>query len=84
MEAKVIAKSQQVNQTLKEYNMTLEDIQEFRSKRHLFYKVTYLEKTVEQKNREVDLLLKDADDFAKENEKLKLKVKLLSKKDELK
>src|SRR5690349_23351399 len=30
MEAEVIAKGQQVNQTLKEYNMTLQDIQEFR------------------------------------------------------
>jgi phenylalanyl-tRNA synthetase alpha subunit len=44
MEAEVIAKGQQVNQTLKEYNMTLQHIQEFRSKRHLFYKVSFLEK----------------------------------------
>ena len=47
MEAEVIAKEQQVNQTIKDYNITLKDIQEFRSKRHLFNQVTYLEKTVE-------------------------------------
>jgi hypothetical protein len=83
MEAEVIAKNQQVNQTLKKYNITLEDIQEFRLKRPLFNKVTYLEKMLEQKKREFDLLLKDADDFAKENDTLKQKLKLLSKKEEL-
>lgn len=84
MEAEVIAKNQEVNQTLKEYNTTLKDLQEFKSKRHLFYKVTYLEKMLEQKDREFKLALKDIDDFEQENEKLKLKVKLLSKKAELK
>lgn len=79
LEDKVIAKSQQVNQTLKECNITLDDIQEFRLKRHLFYKVTYLENMLEQKEREVKLALKEIDDFEQENEKLKLKLKLLSK-----
>jgi GGDEF domain-containing protein len=60
----------------------LKDLQEFKSKRHLFYKVTYLEKMLEQKNREFKLALKDIDDFEKENDKLKLKLKLLSKKEE--
>jgi hypothetical protein len=84
MEAEVIAKSQQVNQTLKEYNMTLQDIQEFKSKRHLFYKVSFLEKTVEQKKRELALALKELNEFDQKIEQLNLKLKLLSKKEELK
>ncbi|MGN6348344.1 MAG: hypothetical protein ACTHLL_01140 [Candidatus Nitrosocosmicus sp.] len=83
MEAEVIAKNQEVNQTLKQYNITLQDLQEFRLKRPLFYKVTYLQKMWEQKDREVKLALKDIDDFEQENEKLKLKLKLLSTKEEL-
>ncbi|MGN6622800.1 MAG: hypothetical protein ACTHKK_01490 [Candidatus Nitrosocosmicus sp.] len=83
MEAEVIAKNQEVNQTLKQYNITLRYLQEFKSKRHLYYKVTYLEKMREQKDREVKLALKDIDDFEQENEKLKLKLKLLSTKEEL-
>jgi hypothetical protein len=84
MEAEVIAKERQVSQTLLEHNITLKDIQEFRSKRPLFNKVTYLEKTVEQKKRELALAMKDIDDFEKENERLNLKLKLLSSKGEIK
>jgi regulator of replication initiation timing len=62
----------------------LKDIQEFRSKRALFNKVTYLEKTLEQKKRELALAMKDIDDFEKENERLNLKLKLLSSKGEIK
>ncbi len=79
MEAEVTTKEQQVNQILKEYKITLEEIQEFKSKGCLFYKVTYLEKMLEQRDKEVKLALKDIDDFAEENEKLKLKLKLLYK-----
>jgi hypothetical protein len=84
MEAEVIAKERQVSQTLLEYNITLKDIQEFRSKRALFNKVTYLEKTLEQKKRELAHAMKDIDDFEKENEQLNLKLKLLSNKGEIK
>jgi hypothetical protein len=84
MEAEVIAKEQQVDKTLKEYKITLEDLQEFRSKRHLFNKVSYLEKMFEQKKRDFEHAFKDLEDFAKENEQLNLKLKLLSKKEELK
>ena len=84
MESEVIAKEHQVSQTLKEYNITLKDIQEFRSKRHLFNQVTYLEKIVEQTKRELALALKDIDGLVEENERLNLKVKLLSNRKELK
>jgi phenylalanyl-tRNA synthetase alpha subunit len=84
MEAEVIAKAQQVNQTLKEYNITLKDLDEFRSKRHLFNRLTYLEKALEQKNREFDLAMKDIDELVEENEELTLKLKLLSNKGEIK
>jgi hypothetical protein len=84
MEAEVIAKAQQVNQTLKEYNITLKDLDEFRSKRPLFNRLTYLEKALEQKNREFDLAMKDIDELVEENEELTLKLKLLSNKGEIK
>ncbi|MGN6630144.1 MAG: hypothetical protein ACTHKJ_09785 [Candidatus Nitrosocosmicus sp.] len=84
MEAEVIAKEQQVNQTLKECSITLKDLQEFRSKRHLFYKVTYLEKMLELKDRDYKRAFKDLNDFAEKNEQLNLQLKLLSKKEELK
>jgi hypothetical protein len=82
MEAEVIAKAQQVSQTLKEYNITLKDIQEFRSKRPLFNQVTYLEKAVEQAKREKALAFKDIYGLVEENERLNLKVKILSNKED--
>jgi protein subunit release factor A len=71
-------KREQYNQMVKEYGTTIEELKEFRSKKHFLHKLNDFQQMLNNKNDTISLATKELKDFAIENEHLKA---ILSKDD---
>ena len=71
LEKEISIKKGKYNQMIKEYETTIDELKEYRAKKHLLYKVNDLQQTLDSKINTLALATKELSDLAKENYHLK-------------
>jgi len=71
IEIQIAIKKEQYQIIIKECKTVANELKEFREKRHLLYKLNYLQQLLDNQNRTLDLVSKESCDLAKENDHLK-------------
>ena len=71
LEREIANKKQEYNQVIKENEKYVDELQEFRAKKHLLPKLNDLQQLLNSKINTLDLAIKESSDLAKENYQLK-------------
>jgi hypothetical protein len=71
LDKEISIKKVEYSRVVKEYEKIIEELKEFRSKKHLLPKLNDLQQMLDNKNKTLSLISKELGDFAKENNHLK-------------